>query len=146
MQKDKKRTKGHSLIPAKKTLVDGVRFDSDSEAQYYRQRKDALKAIGYSMYHHPKVLIFPDITWELDFYLHNSETDHMIFVDVKGMKTAREAKLKIKIWRQIGPGDLQIIRMDHVSKEFLPEELIIPAQQILQGFYPEIISKGVELN
>ena len=91
-----KKAKFHAI----RNTLDGYRFDSLMEAEFYVWLK---KNSDENMKVHPKVKLLPGIGWSLDFFLKGK------WYDVKGAET-RDFKLKKKLWMLFGPGDLIIVK------------------------------------
>lgn len=86
---------------AVRTEVDGIKFDSIMESDFYRwltSRPDTGKIEC-----HPSITLLPTIKWKLDFLVNGQ------WYDVKGCETP-EFKLKAKLWALFGPGDLVIVK------------------------------------
>lgn len=104
-----KRTKKHKYN-AKKTVVDGISFDSKAEAEYYLHLKH-LQAINVvrSFYLQPVINIVPSFKYDgktvrkmdykLDFKVEYSDGT-VEYVDIKGMATT-DAKMKLKLVRYL---------------------------------------------
>ena len=102
-----KRIKKHKYN-AKKTVVDGISFDSKAEAEYYIHLK-YLQSINIvrSFYLQPVINIIPNFKYEgktirkmdyrLDFKVEYTDGTTE-YIDVKGMATT-DAKMKLKLAR-----------------------------------------------
>ena len=91
---------------SKKTIVDGIKFDSMSEANFY------LKIKGYNRYEilelQPKVyLTDARILYKPDFFILDKHTQEKFYVDVKGFMTPVFA-LKARLWRHFADLPLRI--------------------------------------
>lgn len=84
-----------------RTEVDGIKFDSIMESDFYRYLL-TLPDSG-KIECHPNVILLPTIKWKLDFLVKGQ------WYDVKGFETP-EFKLKAKLWALFGPGDLVIVK------------------------------------
>ena len=102
-----KRIKKHKYN-AKKTVVDGISFDSKAEAEYYIHLK-YLQSINIvrSFYLQPIINIIPNFKYEgktirkmdyrLDFKVEYTDGTTE-YIDIKGMATT-DAKMKLKLAR-----------------------------------------------
>ena len=102
-----KRIKKHKYN-AKKTVVDGISFDSKAEAEYYIHLK-YLQSINIvrSFYLQPVINIIPKFKYEgktirkmdyrLDFKVEYTDGTTE-YIDIKGMATT-DAKMKLKLAR-----------------------------------------------
>lgn len=144
IMKDKKRTKGHALIPSKKTTIDGIKFDSAAEAAYYEEYMKPKAADGVDVRYHPVIEFFPGITWELDFVYVDDSGDR-VYVDVKGMKISREAKIKIDIWKEVGPSALEIVKRDPSTGMFVHSEIFPKGAREVTLFVPKVLKPGIKI-
>lgn len=108
----KKKSKGEQVKPtnkfnAKKKVVDGIKFDSKAEADYYQQLKLRLRAGEIKGFgRQPKFEILPKfekhgkkyrpITYTADFEIHHLDGSVEI-VEVKGMRT-KDYMLRMKLF------------------------------------------------
>ena len=103
---------------AKKIVVDGVIFDSKSEAEFYKLLKKAEKAGKVKDIELQPVFVLQDkykhnnktvkaITYIADFKFYDVEKDKHIVVDVKGMAT-EVANIKRKMFNYLYK-DLELI-------------------------------------
>ena len=94
---------------AKKAYVDGIKFDSQAEADFYLELKTfesvgAIKLLKLQ----PKVyLTKARILYKPDFLILENGKEY--YIDVKGMET-QGFKLKKRLWEHYGPGALRIIK------------------------------------
>lgn len=101
---------------AKKTTVDGITFDSKSEANYYIQACVLQKAGHLKILElQPKVyLTKAKILMKPDFLI---EIDGMkIYVDVKGKPTPG-FQLKARLWKHYGPGTLWVVNSNNFNRK-----------------------------
>ncbi len=117
--KKSRNVKRRSLIPSKKVVKGGIKFDSQAEADYAVLMHDN-KSITDLRYH-PKVEILPGVTWELDFSYTN-RVGGVVYIDVKGMRITEAARIKIKIWAAVVPHTLHVVKKDPHSGLFLTED------------------------
>lgn len=107
-----------------KCVVDGIKFDSRTEADYYIYLKnEKLKSRIQDFELQPKFLLQPkfkknnktyrEINYVADFKIYMNDGTIMI-VDIKGFKTT-EFKLKQKLFEYKYP-DLQLICLTYVKK------------------------------
>ena len=117
------RLKRSHKYSAKRTVFDGLLFDSKMEAEYYKlllilERAKELKILELQ----PKVyLTKANILYKPDFLI--EQNNEQIWIDVKGFHTP-VFKLKKKLWKYYGPGKLQLI--DKTRNGFEVSEEIIP--------------------
>lgn len=89
--------KGNSKYKAKKTSIDGHGFDSQKEANYYKELKLRLRAgeiKGFCI--QPTFILAPNLKYKADFIVFNNDGTSEI-IDVKGMKT-KEYIVKKKVF------------------------------------------------
>lgn len=92
-----------------KTVIDGIKFDSRAEANYYlslrlSESANLLKIVELQ----PKVyLTDARILYKPDFLIERN--GEMVYIDVKGMKTAVFA-IKKRLWVYYGAGMLEIVK------------------------------------
>ena len=109
--------KGNSKYKAKKTIVDGIKFDSQKEGRYYKQlklmeRQGLIKDIKLQVKFElqPKYKknnkTIKAINYIADFTYYDLNKGKTIIVDTKGYRT-EVYKLKKKIFEYIYP-DLEI--------------------------------------
>jgi len=94
---------------AKPTKVDGHRFDSSAEAEYYQNLKLMARAGELEILElQPKIyLTKARILYTPDFkILQNDET---VYIDVKGARTTAFA-IKERLWKHYGAGKLRLIK------------------------------------
>lgn len=78
---------------AKKTVLDGIRFDSKAEATYYAKLKQREKAgeVGGVELQRPFVILGPKgeliTTYKADFAFWDFKEDRFRVIDVKGVET-----------------------------------------------------------
>ncbi len=102
-----------------KTTVDGIRFDSKAEAEYYLE----LKINGVKIEEmQPKVYLSKaKILYKPDFVI--IEDGKRVWIDVKGAATP-VFNLKARLWKAYGPGDLRIVK--RVKNAFIIDKTINP--------------------
>jgi len=97
----------------KKVIVDGKRFDSPSESQYYSylkllstEARSGIKLLELQ----PKVyLTDAKILYKPDFLI--EENGEKIYIDVKGVSTPT-FKIKLRLWKHYAEGKLRIVKKD----------------------------------
>lgn len=92
-----------------KCTVDGIKFDSIAESEYYQHLK-ILKHVGQitAIELQPKIYMTSAmILYKPDFAI--VENGQTIYLDVKGMQTA-VFKIKMRLWKHYGPGTLRLIK------------------------------------
>lgn len=82
---------------AKVTWVDGIRFDSMAEAEFYRRVKTDIEELQPKVY-----LTRAKLLYKPDFLMKDGT-----YIDIKGMETP-VFKLKKRLWKHYGPGRLEI--------------------------------------
>lgn len=118
---------------ANKYKAVGVR---DEEGRYFPSKGEAGRARDLQLKEkaglirdlkfHPSVEIYPGIGWKLDSTYVEVETGIQYWEDFKGVMTG-ETRLKINIWKYLGPGILRITKGDartgffRVDKEYKPK-------------------------
>ena len=108
---------------AEKVTIDGITFDSKAEGEYYSQLRLMERAGEAKILElQPKVyLTKAKIEYRPDF--HVDFGNQIVFVDVKGMET-RDFKLKAKLWKYYGPGNLWLVEKNgfsfSIKKEIVP--------------------------
>lgn len=93
---------------SKKTSVDGLKFDSQAEADFYVHLK-TLQQCGHTkiLEVQPKVyMTAARILYKPDFKI--EEQGAVVYIDVKGMKTA-VFNLKVRLWEHYGLGTLRLV-------------------------------------
>lgn len=105
--------KAASKYNAKKTIIDGITFDSKDEARYYEYLK-MLKAKGKikNFELQPKFTLIPSFkyrgkteraaTYTLDFLVYNLDGTET-YIDVKGYST-QQGEFKFKLLKSLHPG------------------------------------------
>jgi len=94
---------------AKKTYVDGIKFDSKAEAEYYtlllyKQKIGELKILELQ----PKVYLTQSkILYKPDFLI--KEGRDRYYVDVKGPETP-VFRIKMRLWVHYGQGKLKLVK------------------------------------
>lgn len=93
----------------KKTIVDGINFDSKAEARYYTELKLREQAGEIEIIEiQPKVyLTDARILYKPDFLIRETQGPK-VWIDVKGFETP-VFKIKKKLWAHYGPGRLDIV-------------------------------------
>jgi predicted nuclease of restriction endonuclease-like RecB superfamily len=92
-----------------RTEIDGIKFDSKAEAEYYlyllqEKRLGLIDKIEV----HPKIyLTDARILYISDFLI--TEGDKKYYIDIKGMQTP-VFRLKLKLWKFYGAGELRLIK------------------------------------
>ncbi len=71
----------------------------------------------------PTVSLVPGITWRVDFGIRHDGLPG--WVEAKGVSTA-DYKLKLRLWRLLGPGTLKIYRRDPHTGMIFCEETVQP--------------------
>jgi predicted nuclease of restriction endonuclease-like RecB superfamily len=91
---------------AKKTVSDGIRFDSMAEAEFYRQLTLLQKEGEVLRFEvQPKIyLTAAKILYKPDFKVWGP--DSVYYVDIKGMETP-VFRIKARLWRHYGDGVLR---------------------------------------
>lgn len=109
---------------AKKAVVDGIKFDSKAEADYYKHLKELRERGDVSHFElqpqyelQPKFtkrgLNFRAINYKADFHVWLPDgTDHV--VDVKGFETA-DFKIKKKLFEYTHPQELKLITFSKID-------------------------------
>ena len=110
------------MIRSKKTVIDGITFDSKTEAEYYEYLKSLER--NKKIYHlrcHPVYILqdaverhgkkYKEIKYIADFEYWNEEEQTNVVVDVKGF-AMEDAKLKRKLFVYNYPHD----RLEWVAK------------------------------
>jgi len=122
---------------AKKTIVDGIKFDSKMESDFYlwlKQLKEEGKIIDFTL--QPKFelqasfrkrgILFRKIEYRADFMVTQID-DAQVIIDVKGVETA-DFKIKRKLFEKKYPYELKLftkcpkkfgggfIELDHLKK------------------------------
>lgn len=97
-----------------KVEIDGIKFDSKAEGNFYLYLKgQKIKIIELQ----PKVyLTEARILYKPDFLI--EENGKPIYVDYKGFQTA-VFKIKIRLWAKYGPGELRLIKGNKTLKTIL---------------------------
>lgn len=96
------------MIRSKKTVIDGITFDSKTEAEYYEYLKSLEKDKKiYRLRCHPTFILqeaferygkkYKEIKYIADFAYWNDEEETSVVVDVKGY-AMEDAKLKRKLF------------------------------------------------
>lgn len=92
-----------------KTIINGVKFDSKSEANYYlfllsEESKGRIEIVSLQ----PKIyLTNARILYKPDFLI--KESDKLIYIDVKGFVTPVFA-IKKRLWLHYGAGVLRLVK------------------------------------
>lgn len=104
---------------AKKTVIDGITFDSKAEGEYYLHLKERWREMEIESFHCQPIFIlqeafekdgkkFRRIDYRADFaILHNDKTVEII--DVKGFETA-DFKIKRKLFEKKYPHKLTLVK------------------------------------
>jgi len=98
-----------SKYKAVKVKVDGIKFDSKGEAEYYKhllnqEKKGVLKILELQ----PKTYLTESrILYKPDFLI--LRDDREIYIDFKGIETP-VFKLKKKLWKNYGLGILWLVK------------------------------------
>ena len=106
----------------RKIVIDGHKFDSMAEGEYYLEIMALLKDGVYSAVElQPKVYMTgARILYKPDFKCTNSD-GAIEYYDVKGMRTA-VFQIKKRLWEYYGPGLLGII--EKKGKKFVCTEMV----------------------
>lgn len=100
---------------AKKTVVDGITFDSKAEARYYVQLKQREKdgEVGGVELQRPFVVLGPKgeliTTYKADFAFWDFKEDRFRVIDVKGVETA-VFRLKKKLVKAFLGIDAEVVK------------------------------------
>ena len=120
-----------SKYKSQKHEIDGIKFDSKAEANYYMQlklqekaqRKPIIKILEIQ----PKVYMTDaKILYKPDFLI--SEDGVEIYIDVKGFRTP-VFNLKARLWKYYGKGNLRLVKQVKggtfaVDKEIITGEIL----------------------
>lgn len=100
-----------SKYGAKKVTVDGVKFDSIAESEYYLILKhQELLGVTKLIELQPKIYLSKaNILYKPDFYVQNLETSECYYIDVKGFSTP-VFNLKARLWKAYASLNLHIIK------------------------------------
>ena len=111
-----------SKYNSQKTIIDGIRFDSKAEAEYFLHLK-ALEKLGQLkvLEVQPKVYMTDArILYKPDFLI--DENGKLVFIDVKGVQTAI-FKMKARLFEHYGHGTLRLVQKNrfgfHTVKEYV---------------------------
>lgn len=110
----------------KRVQIDGVKFDSIAEAEYYKELL-LLKRCGDIVEIHlqPKCYLTTSrILYKPDFKI-KDKFDRIWYVDIKGVST-NVFKIKARLWKHYGDAPLRIIKK--TSKGFTLIEEILSTQ------------------
>jgi hypothetical protein len=111
-----------SKYGAKKTTIDGIKFDSKSEAGFFLQIRRLSKFEIIEL--QPKVyLTEARILYKPDFLLLDKETNEKFYVDVKGMRTPVFA-IKARLWRYYATLPLRLYAQTKIG--YLLADLVLP--------------------
>ena len=101
---------------AKKTVIDGIKFASKAESEYYLYLLQQKRlGIVDKIETQPKVyLTEARILYVSDFLI--TENGKKYYVDIKGMQTP-VFRLKLKLWKFYGAGELRLIKKS--GKKFI---------------------------
>ena len=109
----------------RKVVLDGIKFDSPSESEYYsmlkfieKNPKSGIKLVELQ----PKVYLSEArILYKPDFLI--EERGKLVYVDVKGIETA-VFKIKVRLWKAYGVAPLRIVKKSRdgfrVTAEYKP--------------------------
>lgn len=103
---------------AKKTEIDGIKFDSKAEAEFYLylKKSETIKIVEMQ----PKIyLTKARILYKPDFLVKDHEGDY--YIDVKGMETP-VFKIKKRLWKAYIDMPLHIIKKS--GKKFKTVEVV----------------------
>lgn len=109
-----------SKYKSKRTEVDGIKFASQAEAEYYlelkfREKTGVIKLLELQ----PAVkMTYSNIKYVADFLI--EEDGRQVFIDVKGVMTP-VFKLKLKLWRYYGKGLLRLVQKKRFGFEVIDE-------------------------
>lgn len=96
---------------AKKTVIDGITFDSKAEAEYYalikqQEKLNMLKIVELQ----PKIyLTDAKILYKPDFLIHRLGETSPVYIDVKGCETP-VFKIKARLWASYMDADLELVK------------------------------------
>lgn len=99
-----------SKYKARRTIVDGINFASKAEAEYYLELQTYVKDGELKILElQPTVKMTTSmITYRPDFKVQD-KFNRVWYVDVKGVETP-VFKLKKKLWKHYGDGELKIVK------------------------------------
>lgn len=103
---------------AVKTTVDGIRFDSKAEANYYLHLKflESKNIIKIVEIQPKRYMTEAKILYKPDFLI--IENGKLIYIDVKGMITPVFA-IKARLWVHYGAGTLRLVKNGKITKEIV---------------------------
>lgn len=107
---------------AKKVIIDGIKFDSKAEGEFYQYLKflesksnGQLEILSLQ----PKVYMTnAKILYKPDFLIR--ELNDLVYIDVKGMRTP-VFNLKARLWKHYGAGTLRLVEKKGRDFEILKE-------------------------
>ena len=94
-----------------RTEIDGIKFDSKAEAEYYFELKLRERAGQIKILEIQPAVYMTDarILYRADFLI--EEDGKRVYIDVKGMQT-RDFKLKFRLWVHYGQGTLRLVQQN----------------------------------
>lgn len=109
-----------SKYNAKKTVIDGVKFDSKAEGEYYLflKKMEELGRIAIIELQPKVYLTKSKILYKPDFKI--LEDGQEVYIDVKGMQTP-VFNMKKRLWRHYGAGKLRLVKKRSGGFELLDE-------------------------
>ena len=117
---------------AKQTIIDGFKFSSLMEADYYLLLKQQEKAglIKILELQSKVYLTKARILMKPDFVIFEVKTGEVYYLEVKGMELPTY-KLKKKLWTKYGPGKLRVIKKIRGRFE-ITEEITVDIEKTKQ--------------
>lgn len=115
---------------AKPQRENGRFYASTAERDYHRELLLREAAGDVRLIEvQPKVMLLAGISYRPDYCFQerglNKEQWRKVWVDVKGAMT-REFLLKLKLWRESGPGPLKIVQRSGRNARFVTVREILP--------------------
>ena len=102
----------------KKTIIDGIKFDSKAEGEYYEFLRDNKQYEIIEL--QPKIyLTEARILYKPDFLVEKNGEQY--YIDVKGVRTS-VFNLKCRLWKKYGAGDLHLVKKKY--KRFETVEIV----------------------
>jgi len=109
---------------AKRVDHAGMSFASKLESRVYdvlklRERAGEIDFIQSQQ----TVRLYAGIGYRVDFVIRDKKSEQLVWVEAKGFETP-EWKLKLKLWKEGGPGPLEIWRAGRSGEPYLDETII----------------------
>ena len=100
---------GKHKFNAQRTDVNGIWFDSKLEASTYQMIKLREKAGDLILEQCQDTIYLTEarVIYKPDFRCRYPDRDEQFWIEAKGFETP-EWRIKLKLWRHYGPGDLEI--------------------------------------